>query len=55
MGGFRPYFQIHTHQFMLDAFNEAGWEECYRCCAELYAVHPEVLGMQAAVGFTILH
>lgn len=45
LGGFRPYFQIHTHQFMLDAFNEPGWEECYLCCAELYALHPEVLGM----------
>lgn len=48
LGGFRPYFQIHTHQFMLDAFNEAGWKECYLCCAELYAVHPEVLGMHSA-------
>ena len=43
--GFRPWFQIHTHQFNLDTFNEAGWEECYLCCAELYQVHPEVLGM----------
>ena len=51
MGGFRPYFQIHTHQFMLDAFNESGWEECYRCCSELYAVHPEVLGMHGASWF----
>lgn len=45
LGGFRPYFQIHTHKFNLDAFHEAGWEECYLCCAELYSVHPEVLGM----------
>lgn len=45
LGGFRPYFQIHTHKFNLDAFHEAGWEECYLCCAELYGVHPEVLGM----------
>lgn len=45
LGGFRPWFQIHTHTFNLDAFNEAGWEECYLCCAELYQVHPEVLGM----------
>jgi hypothetical protein len=44
-GGFRPYFQIHTHTFNLDAFNEAGWEECYLCCAELYNIHPNVLGM----------
>lgn len=45
LGGFRPYFQIHTHSFNLDAFDEPGWEECYLCCAELYRVHPEVLGM----------
>lgn len=44
-GGFSPYFQIHTHTFNLDAFNEAGWDECYLCCAELYQIHPEVLGM----------
>ena len=44
-GGFRPYFQIHTHDFMLNAFNSAGWDTCYICCAELYSVHPEVRGM----------
>lgn len=44
-GGFRPYFQIHTHDFMLDKFNPAGWDTCYICCAELYAIHPAVLGM----------
>jgi len=45
LGGFRKYFQLHTHKFMLDAFDEAGWSECYLCCAELYGLHPEVLGM----------
>lgn len=45
LGGFKPYFQIHTHKFNLDLFNEPGWEECYRCCAELYALHPKSLGM----------
>lgn len=50
-GGFHPYFQIHTHSFMLDRFNEAGWEECYLCCAELYSIHPEVLGMYGSSWF----
>lgn len=50
-GGFRPYFQIHTHTFMLDRFNEQGWEECYHCCAELYALHPDVLGMYGSSWF----
>jgi hypothetical protein len=50
-GGFRPYFQIHTHSFMLDRFNEFGWEECYLCCAELYSIHPEVLGMYGSSWF----
>lgn len=51
LGGFRPYFQIHTHKFMLDTFNEEGWEECYRCCAELYDLHPQVLGMYGSSWF----
>lgn len=45
LGGFRNYFQLHTHKFMLDAFNEEGWNECYLCCAELYELHPNVLGV----------
>lgn len=51
LGGFNPYFQIHTHQFMLDTFNPDGWNECYRCCAELYKVHPDVLGMYGGSWF----
>lgn len=51
LGGFRPFFQIHTHKFNLDAFNEDGWEECYLCCAELYQVHPDVLGMYGSSWF----
>lgn len=51
LGGFRPYFQIHTHKFMLETFNEEGWNECYRCCADLYDVHPEVLGMYGSSWF----
>lgn len=51
LGGFHPYFQIHTHSFNLDTFNEAGWEECYACCAELYQVHPDVLGMYGSSWF----
>lgn len=51
LGGFRKYFQIHTHKLMLDAFNEEGWDECYRCCAELYPLHPEVLGMYGSSWF----
>lgn len=51
LGGFRKYFQIHTHQFMLDAFNEEGWNECYLCCAELYPLHPDVLGMYGGSWF----
>lgn len=44
-GGFKPYFQIHTHKFNLELFNEAGWVECYLCCAELYQIFPKHLGM----------
>lgn len=51
LGGFRPYFQIHTHTPMLGDFHAHGWEECYRCCADLYAIHPEVLGMYGSSWF----
>lgn len=44
LGGFRPCFQVHMHTFMLDAFNIEGTKETYRCCADLYELHPEVLG-----------
>lgn len=51
LGGFSPYFQIHTHTAYLAEFNEEGWNECYRTCVELYAVHPEILGMFGASWF----
>lgn len=51
LGGFRKYFQIHTHDLMLDAFNEEGWSECYLGCTELYPLHPEVLGMYGSSWF----
>lgn len=45
LGGFRPYFQGHIHKFSLDTVNERGRDDFYRCCVELYALHPQVLGM----------
>ncbi len=51
LGGYRPFFEIHAHKFMLDLFGEEGRDECYRCCAELYAIHPEVRGMIAGSWF----
>lgn len=45
LGGFKPYFQGHLHAFRLDALNEEGRNDFYRCCVELYALHPESLGM----------
>ena len=44
-GGFYPYFEIHVHKLYLDEFNEEGRNECYRCCADLYDLHPDILGM----------
>lgn len=51
IGGFKPFFQIHTHVHRLAHFTEEGWNECYRCCAELYEVHPDVLGMYGGSWF----
>jgi hypothetical protein len=45
IGGFYPYFEVHVHKLYLDEFNEEGRNECYRSCADLYELHPEVLGM----------
>lgn len=45
LGGFKPYFQGHLHAFNLDALNEEGRNDFYRCCVELYPLHPECLGM----------
>ncbi|MFC5510931.1 hypothetical protein ACFPOU_07320 [Massilia jejuensis] len=50
-GGFKPYFEIHVHKLYQDEFNEEGRNECYRCCADLYELHPEVLGMVAGSWF----
>ncbi len=51
LGGFKPYFQSHLHTFNLDAFNEDGRNDLYRCCAELYSLHPECRGMFAISWF----
>jgi hypothetical protein len=45
LGGFKPFVQIHTHLSNLADFTEEGWNECYRCCADLYGVRPDLLGM----------
>ena len=50
-GGFKPYFEVHVNKLYLEEFNEEGRNECYRCCAELYALHPENLGMFAGSWF----
>jgi hypothetical protein len=44
LGGFKPYLQGHLHIFTLDSFNEEGRNDFYRCCVELYALHPDCLG-----------
>jgi len=51
VGGFKPFFEIHTHLSYLDEFNEEGWNECYRCCVDLYVLHPKVLGMHGGSWF----
>lgn len=45
MGGFSPMFQIHTHSRYLDEFTPEGWDECYRCCVDLYRRFPKSRGM----------
>jgi len=50
-GGFKPYFEIHVNRLYQDEFNEEGRDECYRCCVDLYELHPEALGMIAGSWF----
>ena len=50
-GGFRPFFEIHAHKLYMEEFSAEGRRECYRCCADLYALHPEMLGMYAGSWF----
>lgn len=50
-GGFKPYFAIHVNRLYQDEFNEEGRNECYRCCVDLYALHPDALGMIAGSWF----
>jgi hypothetical protein len=45
LGGFKPYFQLHMHMFDREGFTEHGRNECFRCCADLYSLHPDCLGM----------
>lgn len=51
VGGFKPFFQIHTHKSDLSKFDESGWEACYHGCAALYETHPDALGMFGASWF----
>lgn len=51
VGGFKPFFQIHTHIHRLAHFTESGWNECYQCCVDLYSIHPDVLGMYGGSWF----
>lgn len=50
-GGFRPFFEIHAHKLYMEEFNAEGRRECYRCCADLYALHPDMRGMYAGSWF----
>lgn len=50
-GGFKPFFEIHAHKLYMEEFSAEGRRECYRCCADLYALHPELRGMFAGSWF----
>lgn len=51
LGGFRPFFQVHAHEFMLDLLNEQGREDCYRGCIALFDLFPSVRGIIAGSWF----
>lgn len=51
LGGFRPFFQVHAHEFMLNLLNEQGREDCYRGCIALFDLFPKVRGIIAGSWF----
>jgi hypothetical protein len=50
-GGFKPYYEIHTHSGNLGDFNPEGWNRCYVRIGELLKLNPEIKGMQGGSWF----
>lgn len=44
-GGFRPFLENHVHPAMLDRFNQAGRQQCYRLVARLLESWPDARGL----------
>ena len=48
LGGVRPLVENHVHPLMLDRFDEAGRERCYRLLGDLLHARPELRGLMGA-------
>ncbi|QTA93896.1 hypothetical protein [Desulfonema magnum] len=48
MGGFKPFYQIHTVDRYLDGFNQKERDLCYLRICELLELNPRIRGMYAA-------
>lgn len=51
MGGFGPYFQVHTSDKHLHDYNEQGWDGCYRRVATLLELNPQFKGIFGSAWF----
>ena len=51
MGGFKPYYQVHTVDRYIKGFNSEERDKCYLRIAELLKLNPEVKGMVAGSWF----
>ena len=51
LGGFRPFFQVHAHEFMVNLMNEQAREDTYRGCISLFDLFPNVRGIIAGSWF----
>ncbi|WP_418647179.1 hypothetical protein ACNQFN_18145 [Thauera butanivorans] len=44
-GGFRPFLENHVHPRMLDRFDQAGRQQCYRLICRLLDLWPDARGL----------
>lgn len=49
--GHRPYFNLHTHDFELDEFNEEGWRRLFLRIADLLESRPMMKGVFVGGGW----
>lgn len=47
-GGFKTFYQVHTHLLELDNFNERGWENMFLWLSQMMEINPHIRGVFCA-------